>query len=191
MSSAPRQFDLVHSIRGAVPDDGFVVSGVTNIGDWCSLALPVLHPKTYITSSYMETLGYAYPTSLGVKVGNPDKAVIALCGDGGFMYVVGELATAVQYGINVVAVVFNNHMFGASNRGQRLRFTDRVMGTELQNPDFAKLAESFGARGIKVANLEKASAAIQDALEENQPTVIDIETPPDLDPPYYIHPVED
>ena len=81
-------------------------------------------------------------------------------------------------------------MFGASNRDQHLRFANRVVGTELQNPDFAKLANSFGARGIKVTNMEEASAAIQDALEENQPAVIDLEIPPDLDPPYYIHPVE-
>ena len=105
MDIAPRQVELLQSIRNVLPKDTFVISGVTNMGSWSSIALDMFEPRTFITSSYLGTLGYAFPTSLGVKVGNPSKPVISLCGDGGFMYGIGELATAVQYGINVVTVV--------------------------------------------------------------------------------------
>ena len=88
-------------------------------------------PRSFITSSYMGTLGYAFPTALGAKVGNPDRPVVAMCGDGGFMYAASELATAVQHDINVVAVVFNNGVFGASNRDQATRFGGRIIDAEV------------------------------------------------------------
>ncbi|MBI2171105.1 MAG: thiamine pyrophosphate-binding protein [Chloroflexi bacterium] len=185
-AKAPRQVKALQDIRDAIPADGIVVAGITNLGAWAAIAYDALLPRTFLTSSYMGTLGYAFPTSLGVKVGNPDRAVVALCGDGGFMYAIGELATAVQYGINAVAVVFNNHMYGASNRDQHLRFGGRVAGTQLLTPDFVKLAESFGALGIKVPRLEDSPDAIRKAIKANRPTVIEVETPAELDPPYYL-----
>ena len=186
---APRQLAIVESLRDAIPEDGIVVGGVTNFAAWSSLVFDVMQPRTFITSSYMGTLGYGFPTALGAKVGNPDKAVVALCGDGGFMYGMSELATAVQYGINVVAVVFNNHLYGASNRDQARRFEGRVVGTELHNPDFVMLAESFGARGIRVPDIADAPQAIRDAIAGERPTVVEVETPPELDPPYYLQPL--
>ena len=184
---APRQVELLQSIRNVLPKETFVVSGVTNMGSWSSIALDMFEPRTFITSSYMGTLGYAFPTSLGVKVGNPSKPVISLCGDGGFMYGIGELATAVQYGINVVTVVFNNNRYGASNKDQNLRFKGRTVGTELHNPDFVQLAESFGVKGIKVDSLDESSKAIESALEMDAPVVVEIELPSDLNFPYYIN----
>ena len=83
-----------------------VVCGITYVGYWANLALQRRRPRTYLTASYFATLGFAYPTALGAKVAAPDRAVISLSGDGGFMYALPELATAVQYGINVVAIVF-------------------------------------------------------------------------------------
>ena len=123
----------------------------------------------------MGTLGYGFPTGLGAKVGNPDTPVLALVGDGGFMYAIGELATAVQYGINLVTVLFNNHRYGASNDDQRNRFKGNVVGTELHNPDFVPLAESFGARGIKVTELEQFPAAVREAVAANSPVLIDVD----------------
>ncbi|MBI4201113.1 MAG: hypothetical protein HY531_02340, partial [Chloroflexi bacterium] len=106
---------------------------------------------------------------------------------GGFMYAAAELATAVQHGINVVAVVLNNHRFGASNRDQRGRFHGRVIGTELHNPDFVKLARSFGARGIKAETLDEVPSAIKRALAAKKPTLVEVEMP-DLDPLYELQP---
>ena len=100
----------------------------------------VYEPRTYIPSSFMGTLGFAYPTSLGAKVGKPDRTVVAVVGDGGFLFTATEMATAVQYGINTVTVVFDDGAYGNSNRDQRERFGGREIGTELRNPDWVQLA---------------------------------------------------
>ena len=105
---APQQARIADTIRNELDDTAIVVSGITNIAYWCNVAYPVIHPRTYLTSSYFATLGFAYPTALGAKVARPDRQVVALCGDGGFMYNAQELSTAVRYGINVVALVLNN-----------------------------------------------------------------------------------
>ena len=93
----------------------------------------------------MGTLGWGFPAALGVKVARPDTPVVCATGDGGFLFAATELATAVQYGINTVTVVYNDDAYGNSNRDQRERFGGREIGTELRNPDFVKFAESFGA----------------------------------------------
>ena len=185
--AAPEQLAVVEGLREAIPEEGIVVSGITSIGAWGTIAYPAIRPRTYITASYMGTLGFAFPTALGAKVGNPDAPVVALCGDGGFLYAVAELATAVQYGINVVAVVFNNRQYGSTKRDQDLHYGERVIGTELHNPDFPRLAESFGARGIKVERLDELPGAVREAIKGNRPTVVEVEVPDKaLDPPYYM-----
>ena len=105
------QQSYVDAIRDAMPDDGILVSGMTQIGYYSRNRYEVYEPRTYITSSYYGNLGYAYPTALGAKVAKPDKSVVAVSGDGGFMFNVQELATAVQHDINVVVVVFNDNAF--------------------------------------------------------------------------------
>ena len=132
---APAQVGIVQALRRELEDDAIVVSGITTIGYWSNLVFPVLRPRSYLTSSYFATLGFAFPTAIGAKIGSPGRQVVALCGDGGFMYGVAELATAVQEGVNVVALVFNNAAFGASLRDQETRFGGRVYGTRLHNPD--------------------------------------------------------
>ena len=185
--AAPDQLALVDAIRAGVPEDGIIIAGVTIMAAWANICLPMDRPRSFITSSYMGTLGFAFPTSLGAKVGNPDRPVVALCGDGGFMYAASELSTAVQHGINVVAVIFNNGVFGASFADQSSRFQGRVVGTELHNPNFMQLAESFGARGIRVDKTEDLPAAIQDAIAGERPTVVEMVTPR-LTPPYQLIP---
>jgi len=103
---APLQCQAIAQIEKALDDDAVVVSGVTNIGYWSHFAYHVKKPRTYLTSSYAATLGFAFPTALGAKMAAPERTVVSLSGDGGFMYALPELATAVQYGINVIALVF-------------------------------------------------------------------------------------
>ncbi|PKB65735.1 MAG: hypothetical protein BZY82_07515 [SAR202 cluster bacterium Io17-Chloro-G3] len=185
-AAAPEQLSVIDGLRRVIPEDGIVVSGVTSMGAWGTIAFPTMRPRTYLTSSYMGTLGYSFPTALGAKVGNPDKPVVALCGDGGFLYAVAELATAVQYGINVVAVVFNNNQFGSTKRDQDLHYENRVIGTELRNPDFTRLAESFGAQGVRVEHLEELPRAVEEAIATDRPTVLEVTVADKaLDPPYY------
>jgi acetolactate synthase-1/2/3 large subunit len=99
--------------------------------------------------------------------------VVALTGDGGFMFALPDLATAVQYGINVVVVVFVDNALGASKNDQLSRYKGRVLGTELRNPSFAEVARVFGARGVRVEP-ERLDTAIQEALAVPQPTVIEV-----------------
>jgi acetolactate synthase-1/2/3 large subunit len=168
------QVEMVQALRRGIPEDGILGVGTTTVGYMCHLSYPVYGPRTYLTSSYMGTLGYCYPTSLGAKVANPDRPVVSINGDGGFLFTSSELATAVQYGINVVAVVFNDNAYGNTNRDQLDNFGGRVIGTELVNPDFAKYAEAFGAVGVKLDGVHQLEGAVREGLGDDRPVVIEL-----------------
>ena len=184
---APLQVEIIETIRRELDDDAILVSGTTQIGYWSHLVFPVLSPRSYITPGYFATLGYAFPTALGAKVGNPHRQVVATIGDGGFGYAPGELATAVQEDINAVTIVFNNGSLGASYSDQQVRFGGRVIGTRLHKPDFAQLAEVYGALGIKLAGHQELGDALRSALQAQRPVVIEVPLP-DLAPPFQIPP---
>jgi acetolactate synthase-1/2/3 large subunit len=183
---APLQCEIIGQLQKSIGDEAVVVSGITNIGYWANFALARRRPRTYLTASYFATLGFAFPTALGAKIAAPDRAVLSLSGDGGFMYALPELATAVQYGIDVVTIVFVDGAFGASQNDQRTRYQGRVIGTELHNPSFVRLAELFGAKGIRAepADLGKA---VEAAFEARRPVVIEVPMPT-LPPPFQIPP---
>jgi acetolactate synthase-1/2/3 large subunit len=182
---APLQSDIIMALRQELPDDAILVAGVTNIGYWCNLAYPVRSPRTFLTSSYFATLGYAFPTALGAKVAAPDRPVVCVVGDGGFMYACAELATAVRYGINLITLVFTDNAFGSTKSDQQINFQGRVLGTDLNNPDFAKLAELFGVKGMK-ADPDQLGRALREALEARQPVVIEVPIST-LVPPFQIY----
>ena len=184
---APLQVEIIETIRAELDDDAIMVAGTTEVAYWGHLAFPVLKPRSYLTSSYFATLGYAFPTALGAKVGNPNRQVVATIGDGGFMYASSELSTAVQEGINLVTLVFNNGLLGASRADQINRYQGRAIGTELHNPDFAQLAEVYGALGIKLADRRELGPALQDALRAERPAVIEVPMP-NLRPPFQTPP---
>jgi acetolactate synthase-1/2/3 large subunit len=164
------QAELVDTLRGAIPDDAVIVPDTTTVGYMCHMYLPVYEPRTYVSTSYMGTLGFAFPTALGAKVAVPDRPVVALVGDGGF-FAATELATAVQYGINTVTV-FDDGAYGNSNRDQRDRFGGRELGTVLRNPDWVTFAESFGASATAVKGFDQLDGAIRDAMTATEPVVI-------------------
>ena len=165
---------FMRAIRAATPDDGIIVQDFTQLGYYSRAHCPIYAPRSFITPSYFGTLGYGYATALGAKVGQPDRAVVAICGDGGFLYNSQELATAVRYGINAVAVVFNDHAYGNVRRDQRRRFEGRVYGSELYNPDFMKLAEAYGVRGMRAFGPEELEEALTRAVASPVPTLIEI-----------------
>lgn len=186
---APLQLEIIDTIRRELDDDAIFVAGTTQIGYWSYLAYPVLKPRSYITSGYFATLGYAFPTALGAKVGNPHRQVVAIIGDGGFGYAPGELATAVQEEINAVTIVFNNQLLGASFNDQQQRFGGRTIGTRLHNPDFVKLAEAYGALGMSLGSHKELGDALRSALAAQRPVVIEVPIP-NLPPPFQISPSE-
>jgi acetolactate synthase-1/2/3 large subunit len=165
---------FLQAIRNAMPDDGIVVAGMTQVGYYSRAYYPVYQPGTFLTSSYFGNLGYAYPTALGAKVARPDAAVVAIAGDGGFLFNSQELATAVQHKINAVVIVFNDNAYGNVMRDQRDRFQGRIYGPELHNPDFMKLAEAYGVRGARALDAAALEAKLKEALASNAPTLIEV-----------------
>ena len=174
MPNIEPQHSFTQAIRNAVPDDGIVISGMTQIGYYSRVNYPVYEPRTYLTSSYYGNLGYAYPVALGAKVAMPDKAVVAISGDGGFMFASQEMSTAVKYGINAVAVVFNDNAYGNVLRDQVTRFDGRSIGADLHNPDFMKLADAYGVRGVRVHEANELEAALAESLKVKRPSLIEV-----------------
>lgn len=173
---APQQ-ELLSVIREEITEDGFFVSDLTQLYFASQDAFPVYKPRTYIQPSYQGTLGHAAATSLGVKVGNPDKPVVCVAGDGGFMFTVQELATAAQYNIGVVFLVMNDNAFGNVKRILNENYGGREICANLQNPDFVKLAESFGIEGRKVGDAAGLRAALREGVGKNAPYLIEYDAP--------------
>ena len=169
----------LRAIRDALPRDGFFVEEICQIGFASYVAFPVYEPRTFVTCGHQGTLGFGYPTSLGVKAAFPDRAVVSISGDGGFLFGVQELATAVQHGLGVVAVVFDNASFGNVLNDQRRLFDGRALGSELRNPDFVALARSFGAHGERVESPDALGQAVRTAIERDEPAVIHVSMPLD------------
>jgi acetolactate synthase-1/2/3 large subunit len=168
------QGSFVQAIRAAMPDDGILVPDETQIGYYSRSFFPVYTPGTFVTSSYFGNLGYGFPTALGAKVAWPDRVVVSISGDGGFMFNVQELATAAMHRINVVAIVFNDNAFGNVMRSQIHQFDGRVVGSELENPDFVKLGQAFGVRSVRVHEPDELTAAITDATAIEAPSLIEV-----------------
>jgi len=153
---------------------------------------PIYQPRTFITSGYQGTLGSGFPTALGAKVAPPDRPVVAITGYGGFMFGVQELSTAVQFNIGVVTLVFNNNSYGNVRRDQIQSFDGRVVVSDLVNPDFVKLAESFGVGATRVTSPETFRSALEKALADGGPYLIAVEVPKDSEtsPWEFIHPAK-
>ena len=162
------------AVRAAIPDDGIFVAGMTQVGYYSRLFYPVEQPGTYLNSSYFGNLGFAWPTALGAKVAQPERAVVCVSGDGGFLFNSQELATAVQHGINAVAVVFNDNAYGNVMRDQEQRFDGRIVGARLHNPDFVMLADAYGARGVRADNPAALENAIREGIAADVPTLIEV-----------------
>lgn len=163
-----------HAIRSALPDDAIVIDGMNQVGYWSRLGFPVYQPRTFISPGYQGTLGFELPTGLGAKVGAPTKPVVVISGDGGLMFNVGELATAVQHKISVITILFNDNAFGNVLRTQQDQYGGRVIASELHNPDFVKLAESFGVCARRATDPAELGQALKAALADDQPTIIEV-----------------
>ena len=173
-ASAGKQIEFLDALRAALPEDGIFVDEMTQVGYVAQSAFPVHAPRTYVSSGYQGTLGAGFPTALGVQVACPDRAVLSINGDGGFMFNVQELSTAVQQGLAVVAVVFEDGAYGNVKRMQEDLHGGRVIASELRNPDFVRLAESFGAFGVRVDRPDALRDAVARAWGRRVPTVVSV-----------------
>jgi acetolactate synthase I/II/III large subunit len=184
------QVGYLDQIRKVLPRDGFFVEEISQMGFTARFAFPVFEPRTYVSSGYQDNLGFGFMTALGVKVANPGKVVISINGDGGFLFGVQELATAAQHKIGVIILVFNNRSFGNVLRDQKTTFGGRVLGAELDNPDFIKLAASFGIPAVRVTNETEFGAALRRAVADGGPALIEVPSEPgsETSPWPFLHP---
>jgi len=163
-------------LRQGIPNNGILVTDMTTIAYYSRVHYQTYHPRSYFTSSYSGNLGSAFPTSLGAKVAQPNKIVVSISGDGGFLFNSQELATAVQFNINVIAIVFNDQSYGNVKRDMKEMFNNKFIGSELKNPDFVKLAESYGAVGMKAENPNALKESIKKAVALNKTVLIEVPT---------------
>ena len=167
-------------IRDELPDEGILVDELTQVGFASRIIYDAYQPRTYLCTGFMGTLGWGFQTALGAKVAQPDAPVISVAGDGGFMFGIQELATAVQHKIGVIVVLFNNNLYGNVREMQENLYGGRVIATDLHNPDFVQLAKAFGAHGVRVNNNNDLKKAIRDAKGEDLPTLIEVPMGPSL-----------
>ena len=179
--SPPTMGRVIAEVRRALPESGLVLTSSGNLQAQVFQEMAFTQPHTYLSAGGFSTMGWAYPAALGAKLACPTRPVVALVGDGDFLMTLQELATAVQYEIPVVAVVFNNQGWQAIRDLQWLAFgEDTPYGTMFEqdnrplSPDFAAVAAAFGAYSRRVEHTAEVAAAITDALAANRPAVVEV-----------------
>ena len=168
------QIGYLRAIRDVLPDRGVLIEELTQIGYAARSAYEARAPRTYISSGYQGTLGWGVAVALGAKHALGDVPVVAISGDGGFMFNVAELATAVRHRIAAVFVVFNDCAYGNVRHMQKSLYGNRLIGSDLANPDFVRLAESFGIAGYRVTVPDALRRTLEKCLAANEPAVIEV-----------------
>jgi acetolactate synthase I/II/III large subunit len=174
LSKLEPQWGFLKAMRRALPDDGIFVDEVTQLGFAARLAFPSYHPRTHLSAGHQDSLGWGLGVALGAKSAQPDKCVLAISGDGGIMYQLGDLATAVQHNIAVVVVLFDNAMFGNVKRIQQEGYGGRIIAADLKNPDYIKLADSFGLAAHRATTPDTLEATITKAFAAKKPALIHV-----------------
>jgi acetolactate synthase I/II/III large subunit len=169
---------IIRMLREALPDDAVLTNDAGNFSGWLHAFFPFRRPGTYVGAA-SGAMGYGLPAAIGAKLAHPGRPVVSLSGDGGFLMTVQELETAVRLRLPLVALVFNNNMYGTIRMHQERRYPRRTIGTDLGNPDLVALAESFGAFGALVTDDAGFPAALRAALAEDRPAVVEIRTDPE------------
>jgi len=170
--------NAVKVLRKVLPENAIVATEVGQNQMWASLYFKVLKPKTFISSGGLGTMGFGFPASLGAKAARPDVPVVDIAGDGSFLMTEQDLATSVTEDLPVIVMVLNNSSLGMVAQWQRLFFGRRYSHTDLKGiPDFARLAEAFGARGVRVHSLNELEQVLKEAVKADVTVVIDVPIP--------------
>ncbi|MDP2409450.1 MAG: thiamine pyrophosphate-binding protein [Pseudolabrys sp.] len=181
------QLSYLDAIRAELPEDGILVDEVTQMGFAARLAFPIYKPRTFLSPGFQDNLGWGYATALGAQHARPDVPVLSINGDGGFMYTANEFATAMRHNIPLVAVVFADGFFGNVKRIQQEQFGNRLIASDLANPDFVKFAESFGAAGRRARGPDELQAALRESFARREPALIEVPVGPLPSPWEFIH----
>lgn len=169
------QIGFLEAIRAELPEDGIFVDEVTQLGFAARLTFPVYKPRTFLSPGYQDNLGWGFATALGAQHARPDVPVLSISGDGGFMFTANELATAMRHRIPLVAIVFNDGAFGNVRRIQQELYGNRLIASDLANPDFVAFARSFGAEAARARNPQELRIELRRAFARRDgPTVIEV-----------------
>jgi len=173
---------LLKELRKILPEDAIVTTEVGQNQMWAALHYKAFKPRTFISSGGLGTMGFGFPASLGAKVACPDRPVVDIAGDGSFIMTEQELACSVMENIPVTVIVLNNSMLGMPAQWQRLFYNRRYSAVKLGHvPNFVKLAEAYGAQGIRIGSLKEFSKAVKRAIKSEVTTVIDVPISPEED----------
>ncbi len=168
----PAEFNLLQDIRKALPRDAIVASQ-SIMGHWTRFGLECYQPGCFLFASTYGSMGFSFHAAIGAKARYPDRTVVSFCGDGGFMFGSGEMATIQKYNLNMPIVIFNNGGYSILRQRQEMKY-GRHIGTELSNPDFMKFAESFGFKGVRVNEVGEVAPRIEEALADGKTWVIEV-----------------
>jgi len=181
-SSERTEIRTVLEIRKVLDRDAIVAADVTIPAYWMVRIFEVYQPGTFLYPAGYVAMGFGLPAAIASKLAYPERQVVALCGDGGFMMTCQELATAVENNVNIPIIVYDNQGYGVLKYVQKLKFSSRHIGIDLKNPDFLRFAETFGAKGLEVDALNQLKPCLEEALKSDKPTVIDMRLT--FDPPW-------
>jgi acetolactate synthase-1/2/3 large subunit len=170
--------EIIRWLSDRLPEDTIVAGGAGNFAGWLHRHFRYKGFRTQLGSTN-GSMGYGYPAAVAAKLAEPKRPVFALCGDGDFLMTGQEIATAVQYGANFVAVVVNNGLYGTIRMHQEREYPGRVYGTELRNPDFAAYARAFGGHGETVERTADFASAYERAAASGKPAIIELKIDPD------------
>jgi len=170
---------VIDCLNKELPKDAIITSDAGNFFSWLTRYFKYDKSGRYVgpTSGAM---GYGMPSAIGAKMAQPDKVVVSLSGDGGYMMTMQEFETAVRNDVHIIAIVINNNIYGTIRNHQERKFPDRIVGTNLSNPNYQEIATSFGGHGERVSNAKEFLPAIKRALEAKKPALIEVLTDPDV-----------
>jgi acetolactate synthase I/II/III large subunit len=172
------QAGFTKAIRNVLPDDAVLTTDMTQLGYYSRNYYPVYAPRSYFICSRLWTLGAAFPMALGAKIAQPQRTVVTVTGDGGFLYNSQELATAMKYNIPITIMLFNDNAYGNVLRAQQEEYDGHVIGTELYNPDFLQLAQSYGVQAWRAQDAAELEQALRQATASESPTLIEVPVGP-------------
>jgi acetolactate synthase I/II/III large subunit len=165
---------LIDTLRAEIPEESIVFADASEMGLRMQTDFPAYAPRTFFYPSNYAALGWGFPAALGGAIGQAERWTVCVCGDGGFLMVAQELATAALYHLRVITVVHNDAAYGAIKAIQQTRHEGRYVDTDLNNPDFVKLGESFGVTSCRARNAGEFAFAVRQALRREGPSLIEV-----------------
>ena len=168
------QLAWLAAIRAELPKNGIFVDELTQVGYVSRLAFESYSPRTFLSTGYQGTLGWGLASALGAAHARRDVPVVSISGDGGALYTISELATAARHNIPITAIIFNDNAFGNVRRFQIEKYNNRPIASDLKSPDFVKLAESFGVKGLKAKTPDELRSCLKRSFASGKPTVIEV-----------------